>query len=117
MAGWIAAFKVIPWAELIVAAPAVVKGAQKLWAAVRKQEAPQLSGHDPVSRQRALEAQVGELRRELTAASELVTRLAEQNSRLVSAVEILRLRTRVLFLSSVLMAVTLILLAIVVLSR
>lgn len=117
MAGWIAAFKVIPWAELIVAAPAVVKGAQKLWATVRKQEAPALSGQDPVARQRALEAQVGELRRELTAASELVKNLAEQNSRLVSAVEILRMRTRVLFLASVIMAAALILLAIVVLSR
>ena len=117
MAGWIAAFKVIPWAELIVAAPAVVKGAQTLWATVRKQEAPALSGQDPVARQRALEAQVVELRRELTAASELVTNLAEQNSRLVSAVEILRVRTRVLFLATVIMAAALILLAIVVLSR
>jgi hypothetical protein len=117
MAGWIAAFKVIPWAELIVAAPAVVKGAQKLWATVRKQEAPALSGQDPVARQRALEAQVGELRRELTAASEIVTSIAEQNSRLVSAVEILRMRTRVLFLATVIMAGALTLLAIVVLSR
>jgi len=117
MAGWIAAFKVIPWAELIVAAPAVVKGAQKLWATVRKQEAPALSGQDPVARQRALEAQVGELRGELTAASELVANLAEQNSRLVTAVEILRVRTRVLFLVTVIMAAALILLAIVVLSR
>lgn len=117
MAGWIAAFKVIPWAELLVAAPAVVKGAQKLWATVRKQDAPALSGQDPVARQQALEAQVGELRRELTAASELVTNLAEQNSRLVSAVEILRVRTRVLFLAAVVMAAMLILLAIVVLSR
>jgi hypothetical protein len=117
MAGWIAAFKVIPWAELIVAAPAVVKGAQKLWATVTKQETPALSGQDPVARQRALEAQVGELRRELMAASELVKNLAEQNSRLVSAVEILRLRTRVLFLATVIMAAALILLAIVVLFR
>ena len=117
MAGWIAAFKVIPWAELIVAAPAVVKGAQKLWATVRKQEAPELSGPDPLNRQQALEAQVDELRRELTAASELVTNLAEQNSRLVSAIEILRVRTRVLFLATVIMAAALILLAIVVLSR
>ena len=117
MAGWIAAFKVIPWAELIVAAPAVVKGAQKLWATVRKQEAPELAGQDPVAGQRALEAQISELRRELTAASELVAHLAEQNSRLVSAVEILRMRTRVLFLVTVMVAGALILLAIVVLSR
>ena len=67
--------------------------------------------------QRALEAQVDELRRELTAASELVTNLAEQNSRLVSAVEILRVRTRVLFLATVIIAAALILLAAVVLSR
>ena len=70
-----------------------------------------------MARQRALEAQVGELRGELTAASELVKNLAEQNSRLVSAVEILRMRTRVLFLATVIMAAALILLAIVVLSR
>lgn len=117
MPGWIAAFKVIPWAELIVAAPAVVRGAKNLWTKVRKQETPELSGQDPIARQQALEAQIGELRRELTAASELVTSLAEQNSRLVSAIEILRVRTRVLFLATVIVAGALILLAIVVLSR
>jgi hypothetical protein len=112
MAGWFAAFKVIPWAELIVAAPAVVKGAQKLWAAVRKQEAPALSGQDPASRQRALEAQVAELRKELTAASELIANLAEQNGRLVEAVAILRVRTRALLAISGLIAGALVILAI-----
>jgi len=100
MAGWITAFKVIPWGELITAAPTVVKGAQKLWAAVRKQDAPRVAGQAPEAGQRALEAQVEELRKELTAASELVTRLAEQNGRLIEAVDVLRVRTRVLLIVS-----------------
>ncbi|HEX9686268.1 MAG TPA: hypothetical protein VGA25_10520 [Burkholderiales bacterium] len=104
MAGWITAFKVIPWAELIAAAPTVVKGAQKLWAAVRKQDAPRVAGQGPEAGQRALEAQVEELRKELTAASELVTRLAEQNGRLIEAVDVLRVRTRLLLVVAVAMA-------------
>lgn len=117
MAGWITAFKVIPWAELIAAAPAVVKGARQLWAAVRSQDAPRIEGQGPEAGQRALEAQVEELRKELTAASELVTRLAEQNSRLVEAVEVLRIRTRVLLAFAVILAIGLIGLLIAVLLK
>jgi len=101
VAGWITAFKVIPWAELVVAAPAVVSGARKLWAAVRKQEAPRVTGQGVPADQLALEKQVAELRKELADASELVTKLAEQNNRLVEAVEVLRVRTRILFALSV----------------
>jgi hypothetical protein len=114
MAGWITAFKVIPWAELIVAAPAVVKGARQFWASVRKRDAPRVAGQGPEAGQQALEAQVDELRKELTAASDLVSSLADQNSRLVEAVAILRVRTRVLLLFSVVMAAALAGLAIVV---
>ena len=112
MAGWISAFKVIPWGELIVAAPAVVSGARKLWAAVRKQEAPRVTGQGVPADQRALEQQIAELRKELADASELVTRLAEQNNCLVEAVEVLRVRTRVLFALSGVTIVGLIVVAI-----
>jgi hypothetical protein len=40
----------------------------------------------------------------LAAASELVTRLAEQNGRLVEAVDVLRVRTRLLLVVCVVMA-------------
>ena len=112
MAGWISAFKVIPWGELIVAAPAVVSGARKLWAAVRKQEAPRVTGQGVPADQRALEQQIAELRKELADASELVTRLAEQNNRLIEAVEVLRVRTRVLFALSIVTFLGLIVVAI-----
>jgi hypothetical protein len=107
MAGWITFFKVIPWTEVIAAAPTVVKGAQKLWSKVRKQEAPQVTGQGPAAQQ-ALEEQIAELRSELSAASELVTKLAEQNARLFEAVEVLRVRTRILFAVTLIMAVGLI---------
>lgn len=114
MAGWISAFKAIPWTELISAAPKIVKGARNLWTAVRKKEAPAVAGQGPESGQRALEAQIEELRRELAAASELVTELAEQNSRLVEAVALLRVRTRALIVVAAIMAVVVTWLAIAV---
>lgn len=107
MAAWITAFKAIPWTVLIAAAPSIVDGARKLWDAVKKQEAPRVSGQGQVADQRALELQVAELRTELAAASELVTRLAEQNTRLVEAVDVLRVRTRLLLAATAVMAVVL----------
>ncbi|MEK6593151.1 MAG: hypothetical protein AABZ67_08695 [Pseudomonadota bacterium] len=101
--GWITAFKAIPWGDVIAAAPTVAQGAKKLWTAVSKgnpgtgvgvDAGPQPG--DAESRLRELEAGISELKRESAAASELIKSLAGQNSRLVDAVEILRLRTRAL---------------------
>ncbi len=100
MAGWITAFKVIPWADVIAAAPAVAQGARKLWTSVRSKGPAVAEARAPEStesRVQALEVQVTELRKELAASSELIDSLAEQNARLVQAVGILRVRTRVLF--------------------
>jgi hypothetical protein len=101
MPGWITAFKLIPWASVLAAAPAVVAGARKLWDARRDRgQAPPLN------------EQIAELRKDLTAASELLARLAEQNQRLVEAVQILRVRTRVLLVVSAALAVAVVGLAI-----
>lgn len=99
MAAWITAFKVIPWADVIAAAPTVARGAKKLWAAVKNRGSEGPEENRPrgtEERLQALEAQLEELRKELVASSELVDSLAAQNARLVEAVGILRLRTRVL---------------------
>ncbi len=117
MPAWTAAFKAIPWLELMAAAPAVMKGARRLWATVKKQEAPVAEGQDPLAAQRALETQIAELREELTVASELVTNLAEQNGRLVEAIAILRVRTRVLLIFCAILAAGLIGLAALVLAQ
>lgn len=99
MAGWLTAFKVIPWADVIAAAPTVVRGAKKLWDTARK-PSPDAAGAaapgSPEARVELLERQGADLRRELAATSELLNSLAEQNARLVEAVGILRVRTRAL---------------------
>lgn len=117
MPAWISAFKVIPWLELMAAAPSVVKGARRLWDTVKRQDAPLAEGQEGLAAQRALEVQIAELRTELTAASELVAKMAEQNGRLIEAIAILRMRTRVLMVFSVILAAGLIGLAAVVLAQ
>ena len=106
MPGWISAFRVIPWTEVLLAAPAVVKGARRLWNTVRQEAAAPapVAAHDRVA---ALEAQVEQLRLDLAESSSLVTTLAEQNARLVEAVAILRMRTQILFIAGGVLAAAL----------
>jgi hypothetical protein len=104
-------FKVIPWGEVIAAAPAVVEGAKKLWGIARERNAGEVAHARPQTteaRLRQLEAEVSELRRESTASSELIKSLAEQNAELVKAVEILRVRSRALLGASAITAVLLV---------
>lgn len=97
--GWMTAFKAIPWGDVIAAAPAVAQGAKKLWTTVRSRNPEAGIGNagtpagDAQSRMQELEARLSDLKRESAASSELIKSLAEQNSRLVDAVEILRVRT------------------------
>lgn len=96
---WLTAFKVIPWADVIAAAPTVARGAKKLWNAVRQRGVEEQDGPAPDSmegRLRALEAEIRDLRKELADSTELIHSLAQQNERLVEAINILRVRTRAL---------------------
>ena len=106
---WLMALKVIPWGDVIEHAPTVLKAARKLM----ERQPPQSPGQagtpataTPVSTVPSL----GELKNALIAAqgqidlqaqtqrelTETLTELAEQNARLVSAVDVLQLRTRLL---------------------
>lgn len=110
--GWLTAFKAIPWGDVIAAAPTVAQGAKKLWGAVGRGDAgsaaaPGSLSADAEGRLRTLEAQIAGLQRENAASSELIKSLAEQNSRLVDAVEILRVRTRALLALCLALAVLL----------
>jgi len=107
---WLAAaFKAIPWKEVVTAAPSLVESTKKLWSSVtrtQKQPSPanEQSGEsssthsDQLSAIEArflvLEARTAEIARQAVTSAELVKSLAEQNAQLVRAVEILRLRTR-----------------------
>lgn len=99
------ALKVIPWGEVINAAPGIVKGARKMFARAQDAEpvAPpaEVPAGDPLQqawqRLRQLEAGAAELREQQQAAAALLESLAEQNAQLVQAVDILRARMRLLW--------------------
>ncbi len=104
---WLTALKVIPWSDVIEHAPTVLKAARKL---MDRQLSTDPSGTPSTSTPVSAVPSLGELKNALTAAqgqidrqaraqrelSETLAELAEQNARLVSAVEVLRLRTRLL---------------------
>jgi len=123
---WLTALKVIPWGDVIEHAPKVLKGARDLLERQRQRpaEAEPAPG-DP--RAQAIQTPdpaapgVRELQQQLAAAREDMARLqrtqeqvtqtlaelAEQNTRLVAAVELLRKRTRLLMGAVLLLAVAL----------
>ena len=104
--GWLTALKVIPWGDVVQNAPGVLRGAKKLWSAVRQ-------GPEP----HGLQQEVAQLKDQAENAARLISSLAEQNARLVEAVDILRLRTRVLLITSGVLVAAMIALAALLLLR
>jgi hypothetical protein len=118
---WLVALKVIPWGDVIEHAPKVLNAARKL---MERQRAPKSAPtasdsatpmplSDPPS-PAELHQRLGEALRQLdhqAQAQEQLTQtlaeLAEQNARLVGAVELLRLRTRWLLWGVALLALSL----------
>lgn len=113
---WLLALKVIPWGDVIEHAPKVLKGARELLDQQRQRRQAATSAQTPDPRRNVIEMpgptppEVIELQQRLAAAHEDINRLhqtqeqitqtvaelAEQNTRLVAAVELLRKRTRLL---------------------
>ncbi|HKU46518.1 MAG TPA: hypothetical protein VJQ58_06515 [Burkholderiales bacterium] len=100
-AGWLTALKMIPWDDVVANAPAVLRGAKKLWGkAGRSEPTPDRVG--------ALEQEVAQLREQADTAAGVISSLAEQNARLVEAVDLLRVRTRILMAACGVLAVALV---------
>jgi small-conductance mechanosensitive channel len=95
---WMMALKVIPWGDVIEHAPKVLKGARRLLDKQKAQAAPEASaaaGTDSLpQRLQALEAAHHQLQADMAQLAQTAAELAEQNNRLVQAVEVLRWRTR-----------------------
>ena len=105
---WLVALKVIPWGDVIEHAPTVLNAARKL---MDRQKAPPANAPlpEPLDLGDAPPSP-GELKNRLIEARQLIdqqaaaqeqmaqtlTELAEQNARLVGAVDVLRTRTRLL---------------------
>ncbi|NIC41690.1 hypothetical protein [Aquabacterium sp. A08] len=92
---WLAALKVIPWGDVIEHAPAVLKGARRLLD--RQPTTPPPPTQAPTDAD-TLAQQLAALQRQhasdMAQLTQTVAELAEQNTRLVEAVDVLRWRTR-----------------------
>ena len=113
---WLFALKAVPWTDLVQAAPHLVKGARRLFNSARSSEPPPPGGADeafgaegvPVQeRLRRIEAALQGLDAEQDSSAELIRSLAEQNARVVDAIEALRARLRVLLGLGIALAVAL----------
>jgi len=114
---WIAAFKIIPWTDVIAAAPTVARTARGLWRSISKTGTAAevadagdaaAAGQPPTTDEqlRSLRAELAEARAQLLASSEVLRALADQDEKLVAAIEVLRVRTRVLAIVSVALVAT-----------
>jgi hypothetical protein len=113
---WLLALKVIPWGDVIEHAPKVLGAARKLLERQRASKTPPVSADSlmptteppslAVMHQRLVAAQqlIDSQAQAQDQLAQTLAELAEQNARLVNAVELLRLRTRLLLWGFVLLA-------------
>jgi len=118
---WLLALKVIPWGDVIEHAPKVLNAARKLVDRQREQQHPAGSAQTTVapgaaaptteqlqSRLQVANERIDGLLQSQEQLTQTVADLAEQNARLVAAVNVLRLRTRLLLGAAAVGAVALI---------
>lgn len=109
---WMSALKVIPWSDVIDAAPGLVKGARKIFTRSQQTEVPAAPAEpgsvDLSDRVSQLEASLAQIADQQGATARLVESLAEQNARIVEAVDILRVRTRLLMGACAVLAMALV---------
>lgn len=106
---WMTALKIIPWGNVLESAPHIVKAAKHLFSAAKAAENDYASGSDPGRREglanldsriRLMEERIAELRQEQQSSAELIKSLAEQNALIVEAVEIFRMRLKIVLVTS-----------------
>jgi hypothetical protein len=103
MSIWMTALKIIPWGNVVESAPHIVKAAKHLFSATKKETADfsaDWQTGDPSGsldkRVRFLEAKLIELSDEQRSSAELIKSLAEQNALMVEAIEVFRVRVKML---------------------
>ncbi|MCK5392689.1 MAG: hypothetical protein KAJ31_09695 [Deltaproteobacteria bacterium] len=114
--GWITALKIIPWKDVIESAPHIVKAARNLYAGAKAnasnptdaQDSPSDISNSEISGNydsnfRKIELKIQHLSSEQESSVELIRSLAQQNVRIVEAIELLRVRTKILLITCVLL--------------
>ncbi|HEV7929814.1 MAG TPA: hypothetical protein VGP12_06745 [Nitrosospira sp.] len=117
--GWMTALKIIPWGSVLESAPHIVKAAKQLFSAVKTDtsgfSAERGSSPDDGTasleklnkRTRLIEAKIAELNDEQKSSAELIKSLAEQNALIVEAIDVFRVRVRILLIACILLIIVL----------
>jgi hypothetical protein len=108
--GWMTALKIIPWGDVLESAPRIVKAAKHLFSAA-KADSGNFAGasSSPIGdglanldkRTRLIEARIIELSNEQQSSTELIKSLAEQNALIVEAIEVFRVRVKILLIACI----------------
>lgn len=117
---WITAFKLIPWRDVVENAPTVLGAAKKLWDKRTAPPPPPPAAENdatPHPHIKVLQQDIASLKEEAARTAELIKALAEQNTRLVEAVDVLRARSRLLLYTTLVLVVWVIALAVVLVIR
>jgi len=114
--GWITALKIIPWKDVIESAPHIVKAARNLYAGAKANASNPTDAQDSSSdisnseisgnydsNFRKIKLKIQHLSSEQESSVELIRSLAQQNVRIVEAIELLRVRTKLLLITCVLL--------------
>ena len=113
MAIWITALKIIPWGSVLESAPHIVKAAKQVFSAAKSdsgsfaEASNSPAGEGAVNpdkvdkRVRLLEAKIIELSNEQRSSAELIKSLAEQNALVVEAIEVFRVRVKILLITCI----------------
>jgi uncharacterized coiled-coil protein SlyX len=97
---WLALLKTVPWSDVLSAAPQVAGGARSLWDAVAKKSPADISSAMEVEagpgrlemRIDQNDAAIAALNAQMLSASEIIAKLADQNTLLVAKIEVFRVR-------------------------
>lgn len=104
---WLTALKAIPWVDVIAAAPVITRSARQMFAKKRPEDAQDpLAVAVPATGDPALQALQGamaQLQARQQALADVLDALAAQNASVVEALDILRMRLRLLVGLSVLL--------------
>ena len=100
--GWVAALKLVPWGDVIEAAPQILQAAKKLLGSTRQGSSDAAAGTltsadaaAPVAVQlQQLRERVAQLEQEQQESAVLIESLAEQHAQVVRAIQALRLRNQ-----------------------
>ena len=118
--GWITVLKIIPWKDVLENAPHIAKAAKSLYAGTKNNTSFSSKAVDSSTftsdseNKENRNFRLHKIEREILDLNNVVRSLAKQNVRIVEAIEVLRIRSKILFftcitLGSILMCLILLL--------